>query len=379
MRVVVFEDNDAKWFDIRAVLIEKGIKDSGIKRIDNISQFVQIARKPIDLCIIDLLMPNVSGGDARNSGGELLQMLNYSGMQRIPVLAITAYSEEAAQQRAAFSARGCIIYNYDEKHLWSQALDVFIAQAMEKGRYDFLIFAAIKPERDAYIKLVTSGVESIQRGGLDLLEFDIDGKPGAVILLPRMGIVNAAVIVARALESYTPNVVAMSGICAGIGSGAELGQLLITDVVWEYQSGKWIKEIFEAEPYQVNIPQDTRLTLSKLLDNNGLLTELETHFSGEVRPSRRSSPRLAPFATGSAVIASEKRLAAVQQQHRKVAGLDMEVFGFHRAIELSGQSPHAFSAKVVVDRGDAAKEDSLHEYGCIISAAFVLQALRELL
>lgn len=378
MRVVVFEDNEKKWSDIRSVLVEKGIKESGIRRIDNISQFVEIARKPIDLCIIDLLMPSFSGGDARNSGAELLQMLDYSGMQRVPVLAITAYVEEAVRQREAFSARGCIIYNFDEKHVWSRALDIYIAQAMEKGRYDFLIFAAIKSERDAYIKLLSSTVESIQRGGLDLMEFELNGKPGAVVLLPRMGIVNAAIAVARALECYTPNVIAMSGICAGIGSGAELGQLLVTDVVWEYQSGKWIEEIFEAEPYQVNIPQDTRLSLSKMLENEGLLSELEMQFSGDVRPSRRSRPKLAPFATGSAVIASEKRLASVQQQHRKVAGLDMEVFGFHRAVELSGQSPHAFSAKVVVDKGDIAKGDSLHQYGCSISAAFVLRAIREL-
>jgi nucleoside phosphorylase len=170
----------------------------------------------------------------------------------------------------------------------------------------------------------------------------------------------------------------MSGICAGIGSNAELGQLLVADIVWEYQSGKWLDEAFEAEPYQVSIPQNTRLTLSKLLDFDDLLPQLEASFSGQVRPSRRSQPKLAPFATGSAVIASEKRLSTVQNQHRKVAGLDMEVFGFHRAVESSGQAPHAFSAKVVVDKADVAKGDSLHEYGCAVSAQFVLHALRVL-
>jgi nucleoside phosphorylase/CheY-like chemotaxis protein len=378
MSVVVFEDNDAKWNVIRSTLIEKGIKESGIKRIDSISQFVEISGKPIDLCIIDLLMPGVSGGDARNAGSELLQMLDYSGMQRIPVLAITAYSEEAIQQREAFSARGCIIYNYDERHVWSQALDIFIAQAKEKGRYDFLIFTAIKPERDAYIKLLESKVESTQRSGLDLLECDVDGKAGAIVLLPRMGIINAAIVTARALELYTPSVVAMSGICAGVGSSAELGQLIIADIVWEYQSGKWLDDAFEAEPYQVSIPQNTRLTLSKLLDAEGLLPQLEAKFTGKVRPSQRSAPKLAPFATGSAVIASERRLSTVQRQHRKVAGLDMEVFGFHRAVESSGQTPHAFSAKVVVDKADVAKCDALHDYGCTVSAQFVLHALRVL-
>jgi adenosylhomocysteine nucleosidase len=171
----------------------------------------------------------------------------------------------------------------------------------------------------------------------------------------------------------------MSGICAGVGKNAELGQLLVTDLVWEYQSGKWLDEMFEAEPYQVSIPQDTRLKVSKLLDRDNLISHLEANFSGKVGPSKLSAPKLATFTTGSAVIASDRRLAAVMQQHRKVAGLDMELFGFHRAVELSGQSVHALSAKVVVDKANETKGDELHEYGCFVSAAFVLDAVSQLL
>ncbi|ABD08014.1 response regulator receiver domain protein [Rhodopseudomonas palustris HaA2] len=378
MRVVVFEDNDDKWSDINSVLVEKGVRASGIRRVDNVAQFVEICRAQIDLCIIDLLMPGVRGGDCRSAGGELLQMLDFSGMQRIPVLAITAFPGEADQQRQAFAARGCIIYDYNERHVWLQALDIFIAQAKEKGRYEFLIFTSIKAERDAYLALMQSRVESTQRIGLDLLEFDIDGRPGAAILLPRMGLINAAVTVARALESYSPNAVAMSGICAGVAPNATMGQLLAADVVWEYQSGKWLDDAFESEPYQVSIPQATRLTLSKLLEAESLVARLERNYSGDVRPTHISAPKLAPFATGSAVIADGRRLEYVRDQHRKVAGLDMEVFGFHRAVELSGQSIHSFSAKVVVDMADTAKGDSLHKYGCHVSAQFVLDAIRAL-
>lgn len=375
MRIVVFEDNNEKWMTIRSALIEKGIRDSGIKRIESVAQFVQIASVEVDLCIIDLMMPGVTGGDARRAGGELLQMLEYSGLQGIPILAITAYMQEANDQRHAFSARGCIIYDYDDKHIWSQALDIFIAQAREKGRYDFLILTALQSERDAYLKLFRTSVKSLQRGGLNLLECDHAGKAGAILLMPRMGLVNASIVTARALERYHPSVVAMSGICAGVNDNSQLGQLLVADLAWEYQSGKWLDELFEAEPYQVTIPDDTRLTLSKILEDKSLLNELEQDYEGSVRPSQRTQPKLAPFATGSAVIASDKRLSALEKQHRKVAGVDMEIFGFYRAIELSGRHPHAFSAKTVVDKGNNQKDDKLHEYGCVISAKFVLKAL----
>jgi CRP-like cAMP-binding protein len=65
----------------------------------------------------------------------------------------------------------------------------------------------------------------------------------------------------------------------------------------------------------------------------------------------------------------------VRSHYRRI---DMEVFGFHRAVESSGQAPHAFSAKVVVDKADVAKGDGLHNYGCAVSAQFVLHALRVL-
>ncbi|MET4476528.1 response regulator receiver protein [Bradyrhizobium sp. F1.13.3] len=379
MAIVVFEDDEKKWSVIRDCLREKGVRDSGIKRIDNIAQFVEIARKPIDLCIIDIRMPGVSGGETRDAGVELLKMLDYSGLQRVPLLAITAYPEEARRSQSAFASRGCIIYDYSDRKTWSQALDIFLAQSKEKGRYQFLLFTALGKERDAYLKVPGFSEESVQREGLDLWETEIDGQAGAIILLPRMGIINAAVTTARALELYSPAVVAMSGVCAGIQENAELGQLLVADVVWEYQSGKWIKDAFEAEPYQISIDQRTRLTLSKLLETTGLISQFEASFSGTVRPSKLSKPKLAPFTSGSAVIASEKRLSAVKSQHRKVAGIDMEVYGFHRAIEICARSIHAFSAKVVVDKANEAKGDELHEYGCFVSAAFTLHAVRMLL
>ena len=86
MAIVVFEDDEQKWSVIRESLREKGVRDNGMKRIDNIAQFVEIASKPIDLCIIDIRMPGVSGGETRDAGVELLSMLDYSGLQRVPFI-----------------------------------------------------------------------------------------------------------------------------------------------------------------------------------------------------------------------------------------------------------------------------------------------------
>ncbi len=62
-------------------------------------------------------------------------------------------------------------------------------------------------------------------------------------------------------------------------------------------------------------------------------------------------------------------------QHRKMAGLDMEMYGVYKAAELSSGNPLFFGAKTVVDLADSAKGDTYHEYGSILSARFVLDAI----
>ena len=113
MRVVVFEDDDLKWETIATELRSKGVKDNHVTRLDNVSQFVELAGRVIDLCIIDIRMPGVSQGETRSAGTEILSMLDYSGMKKVPVLAITAFPDEADKVRDQFASRGCIIYAYD--------------------------------------------------------------------------------------------------------------------------------------------------------------------------------------------------------------------------------------------------------------------------
>ncbi|RVD17818.1 MAG: response regulator [Mesorhizobium sp.] len=379
MTTVVFEDDDRKFNEISAVLISKGIKESAIRRCSNMAEFSSLRSIDIDLCIIDIRMPGIRGGDTRNAGIEILQMLDYSGLQRIPVLAITAYPEEAQIDAERFLARGCIIYDYDRKETWQQALDIFLAQARDRGRYDFIIFAALEKERDAFLSDPKFRIDSVSRYGINHWECDLDGKSGSIVLLPRAGLVVAATVVSRVLTQYTPLVAAMAGICAGIGDSTPLGQLLVADVCWEYQSGKWLKDSFEAEPYQVDMHPDTRASFVKILEDRGLLKTLEKNYTGRYRPDEASKPKLAVFTTGSAVIASADRLKHVQIQHRKVSGLDMEVFGFMQAVEISNHRIHAFSAKTVVDKADESKGDRLHEYGCYLAAQFCLRAISDLL
>jgi adenosylhomocysteine nucleosidase len=378
VKIAVLEDDHDKFAEIFGALTDIEVHRSNIHRAEDLAQLTDIVRRDIDLCIIDLKMPNLKGGHERNVGREILSMLEYGGKRTCPVLAITAFAEEAEELRDEFASRGCIIFDYQAKSIWKRALEIYVSQARDRGRYDFIIFAALDKERAAFRSDGKLDVKSVVRHGVDHWDCEISGRPGTIVKLPRMGLVNASSVVSKVMTLYAPRVTAMAGICAGIGKDAALGQLLITDVCWEYQSGKWYKDAFLAEPYQVSVSQDTRVILEKILDDDTLLKRLETNFNGKHRPSEVSKPRLALFATGSAVISSEKRLKSIASQHRKVSGIDMEIFGFHQAMEVCGHKGFSFSAKTVVDRADEQKGDELHEYGASISAQFVISTLENI-
>ena len=137
---------------------------------------------------------------------------------------------------------------------------------------------------------------------------------------------------------------------------------------------------FSAEPYQVDINEDLRLHFSKVIQDRTLIERLEQGFDDGDRPAKRHAAKLGIFATGSAVIASDKRLEGLKAQHRKVNGIDMEIYGFHRAVNLSLQANiKHFSAKVVADKADANKSDDVHAYGSYVSAKFCLETIKALL
>jgi adenosylhomocysteine nucleosidase len=160
-----------------------------------------------------------------------------------------------------------------------------------------------------------------------------------------------------------------------------LGQLVVASPAWEYQAGKWSENGFEIAPMQIPLASRTRAIIDHVVSREQFVQSLEIGVDQNYpRPSLRTKPVLAPFVTGSAVIADAKRLSHIEMQHRKVAALDMETYGLYFAVHEMPTSPkHYFSIKCVVDLADSSKADDLHNYGSSVAARATEELLRELL
>ncbi|WP_202987521.1 hypothetical protein [Mixta mediterraneensis] len=370
---MLIEDDKSKKRNIFEFLISKGVIEKDIVIAESMTDFTTNLNKDIGLFIIDLKLPNFDKGEASQNGRAILETIIKSSKHESLLLAISSYPDEFPLLREYYESHGCILSDYSNKKGWQSTLEHLLIQLKKNITFDFLIFCALREERNPYITLLSG--KKVNRRGIDFYDVDIDGLKGSVILLPEMGLVNASIISGVCIDRYKPSVVGMSGICGGFSDNAELGQLLVSKMAYEYQAGKWTDDGFRQEAYQVPTDNNTLTNLGILIDRDDFLVELESG-SNLKGPTESHKPKLSVFTSGSAVISQESKLTEIQSFHRKSSGLDMEVFGVHRAAELSITKPSCICAKTVVDLCDSNKSDDLHLYGCYISAKFMILAIK---
>ncbi len=395
MNVLIVDDNEPK----RAHLIEWISKQDthGSVKVDEASTMADAVRcfnsNKYDFIVLDLMLPAFAGVPESSSAGlELLMQLRKETCINVktPAFGISAYPDEIDSNRARYEQHGLLLVSYDDDGLWKlslkEALDFAGASGRSKRDIDFLIFASLKEEADAFkntalrlkSKSIINGLKSsfveLASGGQEL--------SGVIIEASQMGLVNATYEIATALSTFESKLACMSGICAGFKNEVELGQILVASPCWEYQAGKWSDNGFEIAPLQIPLPARTRTIIDQALSEPGWVGALEVDLpSGVLRPRNVNAGILRPFVTGSAVISDANKLPDIGKQHRKVAALDMEAYALYYVChESASPSVHYFAAKVVVDFADFDKSDDIHEYGCTIAAratiALILRLLR---
>jgi nucleoside phosphorylase len=369
---MVIEDDDSKWKSIRSHLNSRGVSDIQIIRAKNMAEFSANLSADIGLFVIDFRLPGYDTGIPLQNGNGILEAITKAGKADSLLLAISSFPNDFPELRAKFEAHGCILTEYSNKKSWQATLDHLLIQLKKNIQFDFLIFCALQTERAPYTALLPG--HQVNRGGIDCFDIEISKRRGSVILLPNMGLVNAGVVAGQCIDRFKPKVIGMSGICGGFAKNANLGQLFVSSMAYEYQSGKWASDGFKQEPYQVQTDHSTLTKLKVLLGSAGLIVQLEDGFNG-VRPSIAQPPKTGIFTSGSAVIADKIYLSQIETIHRKVNALDMEVFAIHRAAELSPHTPSCICAKTVVDLCDSTKNDDIHPYGAYISAKFLVKAI----
>ncbi|WP_186194522.1 hypothetical protein [Burkholderia gladioli] len=375
MKYLLIEDNNEKT-DVIISFLRSNDLEAKIEVADNLSDARhRILVGKYDLIIFDIYLPLTKGQQEQDISTDLVAEFARSKNYYVEAIAITKFADNALNRSPLFNDNGITVVTFSESDKrWQESLAQKVEKIKTKRRLDFVVFCALTKERNAFQNTNATLGEHKQIGGLNCQEMLIGDYRGVCITPSRMGLVNMAVACTKAIELFGPKIVAMSGICAGVEGESSLLDLVVGQICWEYQTGKYKDGKFRQEPYQVALKSVFKTELEQLAEQPRFLAGLkEGLYDTELKTS---SIHVAPISSGSVVVADAERMTQIGAQHRKWAALEMEMYAMYEAATQSLFEPLFFGAKAVVDMGDAAKGDTLHPTACTLSARFVVEVLR---
>jgi nucleoside phosphorylase len=386
MKILILEDEDSKYEEIQTE-IHQTIPEAEIQRERNWYEYVRaIANTKFDLILLDLMVPR-SGRDhtVEDHHEQLVETTRdyHSKSFFTPAIVLTRYTEKSEDFVYDLNKVDINVIPFNGHGEWKEALRIKLLAAQPKKKFEFVIVCALEKEAAAFEGLTDSWGPIKTISGLICREIQIGKYKGVIVRAHRMGLVAAAVVATMALERFEPRLICMSGICGGVTGGGGIYDLLVTQICHQHDAGKWSNEGFKSEHYDVQIDVDVHNKLLELCSDADLKEYLleglnagKSELPDEMERLNCNVHADAPTSSGSAVMAEDGKTSSLASGQRKLAGFDMEIYSIYEAARHAANKPAFFAAKTVVDDGGKNKGDKFHRIGCLLSAKFIVKAIR---
>lgn len=384
-KILVVDDDRTKLGSIVALLQESGVARTDIDIAQTgIDARARLAERRYDLLVLDVALPNRAEEAPNRRGGiELLDEVAERDVFKRPanVVGLTAYEDLKTEFDVKFSSRLWTLDYYDGLDIgWQDRLrarvEYLIAASgqIELATYetDICIVTALSLELAEVRQIkwnwdkaeVLDGVGFFYRGS-----FSSGGRAFSVIAAsaPRMGMVAAAVLSMKLITKFRPRLFVMVGICAGLEQNCGIGDVLLADPTWDWQMGKYTETVFQIAPDQIDIPTEVTERFKLLGEDRSFWFNVADRFSGD-KPNRVPQLKIGPVSSGSAVLADVRLLDEIKKQHRKLLGIEMELYGVYLAAkDCSPPRPITFGLKGVSDFAGADKNDRYQRFAAHMS------------
>ncbi|TRO30100.1 response regulator [Pseudomonas sp. ALS1131] len=396
LKILVVEDNQDKLRNILAGLTSiEGCSLDNIDKARDAQEAKALLRKiSYDLMILDIAIPESSDLLPSPNGGitllnEIIERDIYFSPRE--VVGLTAYADSKALASVSLGADLWTTLEYNpSSNEWLENLTrklrhiiqtKFSASTAQEYQTDICIITALrKPELYSVLNLPWGWSEyNIQNDPTTYhrCNVNIDSKDRSIIAAsaPRMGMPAAAALSMKMIMQFKPRYIIMPGISAGIRGKVELGDVIVADPSWDYGNGKRsLKDkvpMFSAAPHQISLDPFIRKKFEQLSNDATQIATIKAKWPAKCPPAL--SIHIAPLASGAAVLEDPSITEHIQDQHRKVLGIEMEAYGvFSSAQESLAPRPTAIVIKSVCDFADEEKNDDYQDYAAFTSA----QALR---
>lgn len=394
MRFLIVDDDQRKAESLSAELLAAGVRSADIVIADTAAAARrELSQSAFDAMLIDVLLP--ARANAQPSGEtslELICQIIDDGASAAPkyIVGVTASLDALRDHEAAFRNKTLLLLPVnpasDEWKVPLRNLVLFMQRARDardKFDYDICVLCALRtPEMDAILQTwpITAEPEKLLNGSVLYRDstIEISGVNRRLVLAhpAQMGPIAAAHATESLLRKFRPRVLLMTGICGGFSDHVKVGDVVIADRTWDWQSGKW------ADGVNLLAAPDQREASARLLGlartiENDRAREFHDAFSG-ARPENQSRVLIGPMVTGSSVVASIDIQRVFRQQHRKMLGVDMECYGVYYAVSMSpGPQTEVICVKAVSDLADREKADDFQRFCSHMSALVGLEVVQK--
>ncbi|MCF5859364.1 phosphorylase family protein [Aeromonas veronii] len=385
MKILVLEDSDDK-FSLINDYVHEVVPSAEIKRVTNWLDYSNVVAKvKFDLILLDLLVPRSSKDSTIEDYSQSLveTTRDYSSKSfKTPAIVLTKYSLDEGDFVHDLNLVDINVISFNEHGKWREALKIKLIAAQPKKKFDVVILCALDKEASAFEGLTDSWGPVTTISGLVCREVSIGVYKAVIVLANRMGLVAAAVSASFALDRFEPRLICMGGICGGVSGESNIYDLLVTQTCHQHDAGKWSATGFKSEHYDVQIEVGVYNKLVEVASSPIMvnITDDIKSFKSEVPHGQEqiscSIVSNAITSSGSAVIAEEGKTSTLMVGQRKLSGFDMEIYSVYEAARHARNRTAFFAAKAVVDDGGVNKGDSFHRVGCLLSAKFVIAAIR---
>ena len=246
------------------------------------------------------------------------------------------------------------------------------------GPVDFAVVTALKLEREAVLKRLDEGYQSLKEDNEPLTYYyghvtiPSSGERYTVVVVMLLGMGNeeAAVATTRVIQRWQPEHVLMVGIAGGVPGKVALGDVVVTDSIYYYEPAKLTPRGEERRPED--------FVTSRLLYGRAKAYEA-SEWKGEVDVERPGAvalesgvpeARFGVIAAGEKVIADKKTLRKLLKANARIIAVAMEGGGLARAAFLEIRGVCVFA--------DEHKNDNWQPYAANAAAAFTVGLLRSM-
>jgi nucleoside phosphorylase len=198
-----------------------------------------------------------------------------------------------------------------------------------------------------------------------------------VAQLPDMANIDAALLTSDVLHHLEPAALLLVGIAGAASNGSKpddeaLGDVVLGSSVYYYERGKETADGKRAEPYMYPAS-------AKLWNRVSAVPDWKSSINARRPDKKRKRPAIhrGVIACGEKVIADAAARDEIVSGHRKIKAIEMEGYGFSKAVWQSVGQREYLVIKAICDRADRDKNEDWQPYAAATAASFTKHFLSD--